>query len=155
MSACRSSRGCTSRSTIGRRSTTSAALPLLTLRPIDPRGWQFAIKHAFDRAFALVALVGAAQPVLIAWRSPCGCNSPGPILFRQRRVGRDGREFDVLKFRTMREREPAVVSGFELPDRSGARRGRGRGPADPRRAGSCASFSLDELPQLINVCAAT
>ena len=81
-------------------------LPLLTLRPVDPKGWQFAIKHAFDRAFAPLALV-ALSPVMVAVAIAVRRSSPGPILFRQRRVGRDGREFDVLKFRTMRAREPA------------------------------------------------
>ena len=76
-------------------------LPLLTLRPTDPRGWQFALKHASDRAIALLALL-ALGPLLAAIALAVKLTSPGPILFRQRRVGRDGQAFDVLKFRTMR-----------------------------------------------------
>jgi exopolysaccharide biosynthesis polyprenyl glycosylphosphotransferase len=122
-------------------------LPLLTLRPTDPRGWQFAVKHAFDRSFALVCLILAA-PLLGVIALGVRLSSPGPILFRQRRVGRDGHVFDVLKFRTMREvRRPAA---FRLPD--GLAPGGIEG--EDRRTGFgrlLRDTSLDELPQLINV----
>ncbi len=70
-----------------------------------------------------------------------GLDSPGPVLFRQRRIGFNGRPFHILKFRTMRVLEdgPVVVQ---------ARQG------DPRvtRVGQVLrELSLDELPQLINV----
>jgi len=123
-------------------------LPLLTLRPIDPRGWQFALKHAFDRVAATLALV-ALSPVMLAVAIAVRRSSPGPILFRQRRVGRDGHEFDVLKFRTMDEHEPAD-DAFDLP--AGIAPGGIEG--DDRRTAVgrvLRSFSLDELPQLINV----
>ena len=100
---------------INERSTLDhvGGIPLLTLHPIDPEGWQFAIKHSFDRSAALLALL-LLSPLM--WRSRC-CQAlvPGPVLFRQRRVGRDGREFDVLKFRTMKLGVPAELA-FELPD---------------------------------------
>jgi lipopolysaccharide/colanic/teichoic acid biosynthesis glycosyltransferase len=74
--------------------------------------------------------------------------SPGPALFRQRRVGRDGRHFEVLKFRTMHVRPTAAA--FIPPD--GCAPGGIEG--DDRRT-SIGRFlrdtSLDELPQLINV----
>jgi len=80
-------------------------VPLLSLHSVDPRGWQFAIKHALDRTFAALALLAVA-PLLLAISIAVKISSPGPIPFRQRRVGRDGHEFDVLKFRTMREDPP-------------------------------------------------
>ncbi len=123
-------------------------LPLLTLHPIDPRSWQFAVKHAFDRAFALVALV-ALSPLMIAVAVAVRRSSPGPILFRQRRVGRDGREFDVLKFRTMWEREP-TAEAFELPIGIAPGGVEGKDRRTPMGR-ILRSFSLDELPQLINV----
>jgi exopolysaccharide biosynthesis polyprenyl glycosylphosphotransferase len=122
-------------------------LPLLTLRPTNPRGWEFAVKHAFDRTFAAFFLLLVSP--LMSWIAVLvRLTSPGPVLFRQRRVGRDGRAFDVLKFRTMGEaREPSrfeplsglAPGGVEGEDR---RTALGRFLRDT---------SLDELPQLINV----
>jgi exopolysaccharide biosynthesis polyprenyl glycosylphosphotransferase len=122
-------------------------LPLLTLRPTDPRGWQFALKHALDRSFALIALIVLA-PLMGALALAVRLTSPGPVLFRQRRVGRDGHVFDVLKFRTMREDVPRAR--FELAE--GCAPGGIEG--DDRRTPIgrlLRDSSLDELPQLINV----
>jgi exopolysaccharide biosynthesis polyprenyl glycosylphosphotransferase len=122
-------------------------LPLVSLRPTDPRGWQFTVKHAFDRAFALVALLALA-PVMIAIAIGVRASSSGPALFRQRRVGRDGRVFDVLKFRTMLESNGAHE--FELPYGSAP----GGVEGIDRRTGVgkwLRGTSLDELPQLLNV----
>ena len=69
-------------------------LPVLSLRPTNPRSWEFAIKHVLDRALALLALIAAA-PAMAAIAIGIRLTSPGPILFRQRRVGRDGRVFDL------------------------------------------------------------
>jgi lipopolysaccharide/colanic/teichoic acid biosynthesis glycosyltransferase len=74
--------------------------------------------------------------------------SPGPILFRQRRVGRDGRSFDLLKFRTMREE--TGDGRFDLPDglAPGGIEGRDRRTPVGR---FLRETSLDELPQFLNV----
>ena len=123
-------------------------LPLLRLRPIDPRGWQFALKHAFDRVAAALALV-VLSPLMLAVAIAVRRSSPGPTLFRQRRVGRDGHEFDVLKFRTMYEREPAG-NPFDLP--AGIAPGGVEGEDRRTPVGRVLrSYSLDELPQLVNV----
>jgi exopolysaccharide biosynthesis polyprenyl glycosylphosphotransferase len=123
-------------------------VPLLSLQSIDPRGWQFAVKHALDRTFALVALVALA-PVMVAIAIVVKLSSPGSVLFRQRRVGRDGHEFAVLKFRTMAESPPGSHE-FELPDgcAPGGVEGEDRRTAIGRYL---RDLSLDELPQLINV----
>jgi lipopolysaccharide/colanic/teichoic acid biosynthesis glycosyltransferase len=70
-------------------------------------------------------------------------------MFRQRRVGRDGHEFDLLKFRTMREPDP-LGDGFELPEgvAPGGVEGEDRRTAVGRLL---RDLSLDELPQLYNV----
>jgi exopolysaccharide biosynthesis polyprenyl glycosylphosphotransferase len=123
-------------------------LPLVTLHPTNPRGWQFALKHSFDRAFAAVALLCLA-PLMAAIALAVRLSSPGPILFRQLRVGRDGREFDVLKFRTMRT-EPHPELAFDLP--AGLAPGGVEGYDRRTRVGRLLrGRSLDELPQLINV----
>jgi exopolysaccharide biosynthesis polyprenyl glycosylphosphotransferase len=123
-------------------------MPLLTLHTVDPRGWQFAIKHAIDRTFALLALV-LASPVIALIALSVKLSSPGPILFRQRRVGRDGHEFDVLKFRTMRVIEETDPD-FELP--AGVAPGGIEGVDRRTRIGTILrDLSLDELPQLFNV----
>jgi exopolysaccharide biosynthesis polyprenyl glycosylphosphotransferase len=122
-------------------------LPLLTLHSIDPKGWQFAVKHALDRSLALAALLALA-PVLAAIAIAVRVTSPGPVLFRQRRVGRDGREFDVYKFRTMSEAPP--VTAFQLSD--GLAPGGVEGSDRRTPLGRVLrDLSLDELPQFFNV----
>ena len=136
--------------TVNERTTLDhvGGIPLLTLHSVDPKGWQFAIKHAVDRTAALVSLIAAA-PVMVIIAIGVRVSSPGPILFRQRRVGRDGREFDVLKFRTMRELSPEDPE-FELP--VGIAPGGVEGGDRRTRLGRVLrDLSLDELPQLINV----
>ena len=123
-------------------------LPLLTLRAVNPRGWQFALKHAVDRSCALLLLV-LTSPLMLAVAIAVRLSSPGPILFRQLRVGRDGRKFNVLKFRTMRN-ETGVAEVFELP--LGCAPGGVEGVDRRTRTGRwLRDLSLDELPQLINV----
>jgi exopolysaccharide biosynthesis polyprenyl glycosylphosphotransferase len=124
-------------------------IPLISLRPTNPRGWEFAIKHALDRSFALVA-VAVLAPLMAAIAIGVRLSSPGPVLFRQRRVGRDGRAFDVLKFRTMREPAGARHGAFEPPD--GCAPGGVEGEDRRTRFGGwLRRASLDEIPQFINV----
>lgn len=123
-------------------------LPLLGLRRTDPRGWQFTVKHMQDRILAAVLLF-ALLPALVAIAVAVKRSSPGPVLFRQRRIGRDGRSFDLLKFRTMTE-DGVAPKGF-VPS-VGEAPGGVEGP--DRRTGVgrlLRRTSLDELPQLLNV----
>jgi exopolysaccharide biosynthesis polyprenyl glycosylphosphotransferase len=75
-------------------------LPLLTVHPSDPKGWQFAVKYAADRVVGS-ALLLLASPVLLASALAVRLTMGGPVIYRQPRVGLDGREFGMLKFRTM------------------------------------------------------
>ena len=75
-------------------------LPLLSTRRADPKGWQFAVKYLVDRAVAAVLLL-LTLPVLAVAALAVRLSVGSPVLFRQRRVGLDGREFDMLKLRTM------------------------------------------------------
>lgn len=123
-------------------------IPLLTLKPVNPRGWEFTVKHAIDRSLAAVGLVLAA-PIMAVIALLVAVGSRGPVLFRQRRVGRDGQVFDLLKFRTMRE--PSAGQGrFELDD--GCAPGGVEGQDRRTWIGRLLrEVSLDELPQLLNV----
>ena len=132
-------------------------LPLFGLRPIDPKGWQFAIKHVFDRVLAAGALVLLA-PLLAALALATRLSSPGPVLFRQRRIGRDGHGFDMLKFRSMRLAPApdarAVAAGQNVVTLPSDIAPGGVEGSDDRRTwiGTLMrATSLDELPQLINV----
>jgi len=123
-------------------------LPLLGLRSVDTKGWQFSVKYALDRVLAGAAMV-LVGPLMIALAVTVKTSSPGPILFRQRRVGRDGQVFDLLKFRSMRDDDP---------DPHGFRPRRGSAPGGVEgtdRRTSVGRFlrrsSMDELPQLLNV----
>jgi exopolysaccharide biosynthesis polyprenyl glycosylphosphotransferase len=74
--------------------------PLMYLEAQHQSGWRAAAKRAFDLVTATVVAMVAA-PVMIAVAAAVRLDSPGPVLYRQRRVGRDGASFDVLKFRSM------------------------------------------------------
>jgi exopolysaccharide biosynthesis polyprenyl glycosylphosphotransferase len=125
-------------------------LPLLTLHTVDPHGWQFAIKHAFDRTGAGLGLL-IASPLLLGLTAAIRLSSPGPILFRQRRVGRDGHEFDLLKFRSMRL-APAEAAQATFVLTAGHAPGGVEGMDRRTRIGRIMrDLSLDELPQLFNV----
>jgi exopolysaccharide biosynthesis polyprenyl glycosylphosphotransferase len=123
-------------------------LPLISPQRVDPRGWQFQVKHLFDRLFATVCLALAA-PILLAIALAVRISLGRPILYRQCRVGRDGQEFGMLKFRSMSEGSddeeiPRLLPGLAPGGVEGAERRTGVGRFLRRT-------SLDELPQLINV----
>lgn len=122
-------------------------LPLLRAEQIDPKGWQFTVKYAIDRVIAAIALVALA-PVLAALAIAVRVSSPGPILYRQWRVGLDGHEFDMLKFRSMRVSDKP--DDYTPPD--GCAPGGVEGEDRRTRIGELMRrTSLDELPQLLNV----
>ena len=121
-------------------------LPLFSPHAIDPRGGQFAIKHGIDRVVALLALI-VLSPLLLALTFAVRVTSPGPVIFRQHRVGRDGAVFELLKFRTMH-----TGSDETFTPRAGAAPGGIEGADRRTRIGRwLRASSLDELPQLVNV----
>jgi exopolysaccharide biosynthesis polyprenyl glycosylphosphotransferase len=125
-------------------------LPLVGLRSVDPQGWQFAVKHLLDRVLAATALVLLA-PLLAITALAIKLDSPGPVLFRQRRVGRDGRAFDMLKFRSM-EMPAAPRRDTASAPPPGVAPGGVEGDDRRTRLGRfLRRHSVDELPQLFNV----
>jgi exopolysaccharide biosynthesis polyprenyl glycosylphosphotransferase len=130
-------------------------MPRLRLRSVKPKGWQFAIKDAIDRVAAAFLIV-TLSPLLIATTLAVRLSSPGPIFFRQRRVGRDGRVFELLKFRSMRPSpNDAATTNMSnvtvlLPEDTAP--GGVEGADRRTRVGRfIRSTSIDELPQLFNV----
>ncbi|MEK6274237.1 MAG: exopolysaccharide biosynthesis polyprenyl glycosylphosphotransferase [Actinomycetota bacterium] len=126
-------------------------LPLISARPANPKGVQVAIKYAADRVVASVILL-LALPVMIPVAAAILLSLGRPLFFRQVRVGRDGRTFAMLKFRTMKPEADAELGdpSLELPPDTapgGVEGGDRRTPLGTflRRT------SIDELPQLINV----
>lgn len=98
------------------------------------------MKRAFDLVMSGFALI-MMLPVLIAVAIIVRVDTPGPILFRQTRVGRYGQPFQILKFRTMVDRPTS--SGQEITFH--------RDPRITRSGTFLRKWKLDELPQLWNV----
>ena len=129
-------------------------LPVVTARAADPKGLWFALKHAADRAVGVVALV-VASPLLLAGALAVRVTMGRPIIYRQTRIGRDGREFVIFKFRTMRSSEPQgnrSGSGVASPVSRETAPGGVEGADRRTRTGAfLRKTSIDELPQLFNV----
>jgi exopolysaccharide biosynthesis polyprenyl glycosylphosphotransferase len=117
-------------------------LPVLCVVDTAVVGWGSVAKRTLDIAVAAIGLVLCA-PILAAIAAAIRISSPeGPILFRQRRVSLDAREFTMLKFRTM-------VPGAERE--TGPTWARPNDPRCTRLGAVLRRTSLDELPQLWNV----
>ncbi len=116
-------------------------LPMVQVRTIALRGWNRMLKRTLDILVALVILV-FISPLLMLLASLVKLTSPGPVFLVQERVGRDGRPFWCIKFRTMRQDAEAQTGPVWTT------------PNDPRRTRLgifMRRFSLDEFPQFINV----
>jgi exopolysaccharide biosynthesis polyprenyl glycosylphosphotransferase len=123
-------------------------LPLIRAGSLNPDGWRFALKQGLDRVVAFLLLF-ALLPLLLILAVGVKLSSPGPVLFRQRRVGRDGEVFEILKFRTMRP--SGQVDDSFMPS-EGFAPGGVEGVDRRTRFGTwLRRTSLDEIPQLINV----
>jgi exopolysaccharide biosynthesis polyprenyl glycosylphosphotransferase len=123
----------------------------LSLRPVRLTGTQVLAKRVFDLAVSSVGLT-ILSPLLALMAVSVRLTSPGPVLYRQRRVGLRGRPFTMLKFRTMRQGSDAMVE--DLRAAHGVENLMFKLRDDPRvtPAGRILRrFSLDELPQLLNV----
>jgi exopolysaccharide biosynthesis polyprenyl glycosylphosphotransferase len=125
--------------------------PLFELRPPALAGWEWALKRGFDIVVSSVLIV-AGSPVWLAIAAAIKLTSPGPVFYRDPRVGLGERRFGMMKFRTMyadaAERQAALEAANEAS-----------GPLfkikdDPRVTPVgrlLRRFSLDEMPQVLNV----
>jgi exopolysaccharide biosynthesis polyprenyl glycosylphosphotransferase len=117
-------------------------MPVLTISPPPLGHWRNRLmKRAMDITLTLAGIV-VLSPLLVLLAVLVKLSSPGPVFYRQERVGRGGRVFMMMKFRSMRaDAEKATGAVWAVKD-------------DPRRT-SIGAFlrrtSLDELPQLFNI----
>jgi exopolysaccharide biosynthesis polyprenyl glycosylphosphotransferase len=132
------------------------ALPLVQLGANDPRGWQMSVKYALDRVVSAFFLLACA-PILAAVAVAILVTMGRPVFFRQRRVGRDGHSFEMLKFRTMRgspETDGEADARWASQIVAGPHLG-GHAPSGGDRSTALGSWlrrlGIDELPQLWNV----
>ncbi len=126
--------------------------PLVELTAPSLKGWQLAVKRVMDVIGSVIGLI-VLSPVLAVIAALVKLESPGPAFFTQQRVGRGGRWFRIIKFRTMVD--GAERHRDELLSQSLYRDARlFKLSSDPRttRLGRwLRTTSLDELPQLVNV----
>ncbi|HEX6177516.1 MAG TPA: undecaprenyl-phosphate glucose phosphotransferase, partial [Thermoanaerobaculia bacterium] len=116
-------------------------LPTINLSETPLEGWSRFVKRGFDLAVATGALV-VLWPVMALVALAIWLEDRGPVFYRQVRMGLDGKQFDILKFRSMRV-GAETQTGAVWADRD-----------DPRRTKvgrAIRAWSIDELPQLWNV----
>jgi exopolysaccharide biosynthesis polyprenyl glycosylphosphotransferase len=116
-------------------------IPVIRWGKTPIEGYARAVKRIFDTIFSGIGIALSA-PLMAVIAVAVKLDSPGPVFFRQRRVGRNGKEFTIYKFRSMRtDRNDSNGSGWTVKD-------------DPRRTKTgkvIRKYNLDELPQLFNV----
>ncbi len=123
----------------------------LALRPARLSRPQAVAKRAFDLAVASVGMI-LMTPVWLVIAAAIRLDSPGPVLYRQRRVGQAGRPFVMLKFRTMHDGSDEEVEDLRhLNEVDGPMFKIREDPRVTRVGGLLRRWSLDELPQLWNV----
>ena len=130
-----------------------AGIPMLDLRASAIDDYQRMIKRAFDLFFGLFALA-LALPLLALSALMVFLEDGAPVLFRQKRVGENGRLFEMLKFRTMVRNAEQLQGDVEKRDAEGNLIHKTKDDPRVTRVGRLLRrFSLDELPQLFNVLA--
>jgi lipopolysaccharide/colanic/teichoic acid biosynthesis glycosyltransferase len=124
-------------------SVNPAIAPISYFEPLRPpiSGWRGSVKRLTDIAIALL-LLAVVSPAMLVAVVAIRLESPGPVLFRQRRIGFGNIGFDMLKFRTMQHR---------APDRGRLRQTTRCDPRVTRVGAIMRRASFDELPQLFNV----
>jgi exopolysaccharide biosynthesis polyprenyl glycosylphosphotransferase len=126
----------------GRLATiTIAGVPVIRLREDPVAGWNGLLKRSFDLVMSSI-LIALISPILAVLALAVKFSSPGPVIFKQTRVGLDNRPFTILKYRSMRT---------DAEDKTGPVWAK---PGDARTTKTGAwlrRWSLDELPQLFNV----
>lgn len=143
-------------------SLTNVAGPRISVRPVEGlplmhverphfTGGRHIIKRSMDLVGSTVGTL-LISPLLITLAIMVKLDSPGPVFFSQKRVGRDGETFGMLKFRTMvKDAEKIKVDLEDENDGSGPLFKLKSDPRVTKTGRWMRRFSLDELPQLLNV----
>jgi exopolysaccharide biosynthesis polyprenyl glycosylphosphotransferase len=130
-----------------------ASVPLFELRPPVFDGFDYVVKRTFDFVVSL-ALIFALSPLLLLIAVAVAISSRGPVLYRSSRPGIGGEPFSCLKFRTMRSGSDQMQADLEsLNEATGALFKIRRDPRLTRVGALLRRYSLDEMPQLLNVLA--
>jgi exopolysaccharide biosynthesis polyprenyl glycosylphosphotransferase len=126
-------------------------VPLFELRPPAFVGTDWFVKRTFDLVVS-VLLVVVGLPLWIAIAIAIKAGSRGPVLFRDRRVGLNEREFDMIKFRTMYADAPERQARLEAENEAGGALFKLRDDPRVTPVGRVLRrLSLDEVPQVLNV----
>ena len=126
-------------------------MPLLDVRYPQLDNHQRALKRALDVAVSAVGLL-LLSPLFLLAALAIRLDSPGPVLFRQKRVGADEKTFICFMFRSMRADAEVLQESLKpLNEAGGAVFKIRRDPRVTRVGGFLRRWSLDELPQLLNV----
>jgi exopolysaccharide biosynthesis polyprenyl glycosylphosphotransferase len=129
-------------------------VPMITVRTGALTGLELAIKRAFDCIIS-TSLLALASPLIIGIALIIKLSSPGPVFFRQERLGKDGKRIHIVKFRTMhRDAEHKLKSNATLYQeyvKNNFKLPKGTDPRITPVGHILRELSLDEIPQLINV----
>jgi putative colanic acid biosynthesis UDP-glucose lipid carrier transferase len=128
-------------SVLSHRNRDVLGIPMIDLNHPASMGLRGLAKALFDRSFALAVLI-FLLPLFVVLGVAIKCSSPGPVFFRQSRLGLNGKRFDVYKFRSMKPHQESVGQLTQAT-------------RDDPRVTPIGRFmrrtSLDELPQFLNV----
>lgn len=116
-------------------------LPIISLKDTPLSGWNAVLKRAFDIAFSLGAMP-VLLPVMGVVAALVKLTSPGPVFYKQERMGLDGQTFCIYKFRSMK---------IDAENKTGAVWAVENDPRKTRFGSFLRSSSIDELPQFFNV----
>jgi exopolysaccharide biosynthesis polyprenyl glycosylphosphotransferase len=125
--------------------------PMVYIEPVERNGWRAYAKQTFDYVLGTVLFI-ATLPILLVAMGGVRLTSPGPVFFKQVRVGRDGKEFEVYKLRTMVvDAENQLENVRHLNEAKGPLFKIKDDPRITRIGRLLRKTSIDELPQFINV----
>lgn len=123
------------------RITEISGLPMFNASMVPLRGWALALKRFEDITLSLLC-IALLSPLMLLIALAVKLDSPGPVLFRQKRYGYNNRLIEVYKFRSMYQ---------HMSDADAQRQTTREDPRITRVGGFIRKTSLDELPQLFNV----